>query len=173
MLTVIENEAAMVCLAPSPPLSACISNEASMINLSSFLHIPSVVCSLGHTLPPSGFSQPQSSLCVCPLKPGFQHPAPAHTNRLLSQAGECRKVARSLCSGLSLFCLLQDGCCTLLRASEAPFLFQLMSLPVKRLPRAREPLLFPSSFPAYKLPFQFLFSFSFILAGYVVIFIAI
>lgn len=173
MLTVIENEAAMVCLAPSPPLSACINNEASTINLSSFLHIPSVVCSLGHTLPSSGFSQPQSSLRVCPLKPGFQYPAPAHTNRLLSQAGECRKVARSLCSGLCLFCLLQDGCCTLLRASESPFLFQLMSLPVKRLPRVREPLFFPSSFPAYKLPFQFLFSFSFILAGYVVIFIAI
>lgn len=87
------------------PLSACINNEASTISLI-FLHTLSVVCSLGHTLPSSGFSQPQLSLCVCPLKSKFQHSVPAHTNRLLAQAGECRKVAWSLCSGLCLFGLL-------------------------------------------------------------------
>lgn len=86
MLTGIKNAAAMACLAPLP-LSACINNEASTINLSSFLHTLSVVCSLGHTLPSSGFSQPQLSLHVCPLKPKFQHPASAHTNRLVSGWG--------------------------------------------------------------------------------------
>ena len=80
-------------------------------------------------------SQPQSSPWVCPLKPVFQHPAPACTSRCESWGGECREVARTLCAGLSLFSLLQADCCTLLWASEAPFLSQLISLLVKGLPR--------------------------------------
>ena len=49
-------------------------------------------------------SQPQASPHVCPLKPKFQPPAPMHTSRHVSQAGECSKMSRicsvqvSLCS---------------------------------------------------------------------------
>ena len=75
------------------------------------------VCGPHHTPSPfslSLHSQPQSSPRVCLLKPEFQYPAPAHTSRWVFQAGECSKVAWTICTGLSLFCQLQPGYCTLL-----------------------------------------------------------
>ena len=100
-----------------------------------------------------------SSPWVCPLKPEFQHPAPACTSWCERQAGECRQVARTLCAGLALLCLPQTGCCTLLPASEAPFLSWLISLPVKGLPRVQEHFLFHSSLPGVQILswFPFLF----------------
>ena len=103
---------------------------------------------------------------VCPLKPKFQYPLPAHTSRHESWAEECREVARSLCAGLSLFslfCLPQSSCCALLWAREALFLSQLISQLVKGVPRVKEPFLFHSSLPWAQAPSRFLSFFSFIL----------
>ncbi|XP_032330253.1 transmembrane protein 255A isoform X5 [Camelus ferus] len=100
----------------------------------SIAHTPS--CGPYHT-PAQGA---QSSPWVCPLKLEFQHLAPACTSRRASWAEECSEVAWTLCAGLSLFCLLQTGCCILLRASEAPFLSWLNSPLVKGLPRDLKPL---------------------------------
>ena len=66
-----------------------------------------------------------------PLRAFFMHPAtvlclglsseawvpapwPCVHQLMVSQAGECRTVARAVCAGLSLFCLLQTGFYTLL-----------------------------------------------------------
>lgn len=74
----------------------------------------------------------------------------------------------TLCGGLSLFCLLQDGCFILLQASEVLFLSWMISLPVKGLPRMREPFLFHSSLPEVQAPV-----FPFVLLSYVKIFLAV
>ena len=117
-------------------------------------------------------SQSQSLSLVCPLKPKFQHPALKHTSRCVSWAGECKEVARTLCAILSLFCRLQTSCCTFLWAIDAPFLSWLISLPVQQLPSVRALFLFHSSLPGVQIPSRFLF-FSFILPGYMVIFLVI
>lgn len=140
----------------SLPLNACINNEASTINLSSFLHIPSVVCSLGHTLPSSGFSQPQSSLRVCPLKPEFQHLAPAHTHRLCLRLGSAGRwhgpfVLVSLCS----------ACCKVAAALSSEPLklpFGPAGLPLEKgLARVREAFFFRSSLPGMQVLSPLLF----------------
>ena len=40
-------------------------------------------------------------------KPHEQYPAPGHSNRHLSQAGECRAVVQNICVDLTLACLPQ------------------------------------------------------------------
>ena len=62
----------------------------------------------------SPLSQHQSSPRVCPLHPEFQHPAPTGTSGCTSQTGGRRVVAQTICVGLSVVCLPQTGCCTLL-----------------------------------------------------------
>ena len=59
-------------------------------------------------------SQQQFSPWVCPLNPKFQHPAPTHTSGCTSQGGGLRAVAPTVCAVLSLFCLSQTSCGTLL-----------------------------------------------------------
>ena len=58
-------------------------------------------------------SQPQSSPWVCPLKPKFHYPLPLCTSGCISQVGKCIQVDRTLCTGLSVFYLVQTGFCTL------------------------------------------------------------
>ena len=41
---------------------------------------------------------------VCPLKPEFQHPGPVCTSRYMSQAGDYKVVAQTICIGLSSAC---------------------------------------------------------------------
>ena len=106
-------------------------------------------------------SHPQSAPQVCPLKPEFQHPAPAHTSRHASWARECMELARTFCAGLSLFCMPRAGYCTLLRASETPFPSRLISLPVKKFPRVSEHFLFHNSLPGAQVLSRFLFFFFF------------
>ena len=116
-------------------------------------------------------SHAESSPWVCLLKPEFQHPAAVHTSRCMSLAGECSKVATTLCTDLSPFCLTQAGCCTLLRASDTPFLSGSSPSQWRVFPgwgnlssftapsRGAGPILIP-------------FFFSFVLPSYVVIFLA-
>ena len=74
-----------------------------------------------------------------------------------------------------LFCLLQSRCCTLLRASEVPFLSQLISQPVKGVWFIGWEEL--SSFIAlsqwHKYCLDFLFSSPFVQHGYVIVFTTI
>ena len=131
-------------------------------------------CGSYHTPAPSvclQCSQPQSSPQICPLKPKFQPPAPTCTSGCDPLAGECREVTPAICSGLSLFCLLQTISCVLLQASEAPFLSCIISSLEKGLPRVREPFLFHSSLPGVQVSSQFFFSF--VLPSYMEIFLAI
>ena len=92
-------------------------------------------------------SQHPSSPWVCPLNPEFQHPASPRTSRCVSQAGTKMVVAQTVYVELSLFCLPQTTCCTLLSASEAPFWSQLISPLARELARVQEPFLFFSSLP--------------------------
>ena len=96
-------------------------------------------------------SQPWSSPQIGPLKPELQLPVPTGTSGCVSQAGECTAEALSVCTGLSLFCLLQTG--SVLSSEEAPFLSQWISLLVKGLHRMLEPFLLHSSLPGAQLPF--------------------
>ena len=94
-----------------------------------------------------------------------------HINKWASQAGECREVARTICTDL---CLLQSVCCTLLWVSEAPFLAWLISQLVKGVPSVRERFLFHSSLPRAQVLSHFLFFFfflTFIPSSYMVIFL--
>ena len=119
-------------------------------------------------------NQPHSFPQVCHLKPEFQCPAPACTSRHVSQAGECGRVARTICAGLFPFCLSQTGCCTLLWASEALFLSWLISLLVRGLPSVKEPFLFHRSHLGVQVASCFLFFlFSFVLPSYIEIFLAL
>ena len=103
-------------------------------------------------------------------------PCPLRMSTRVSCAGECSKVARTIWA--TWFCLPQVGGCTLPWASEAPYLSQLISQPVKGAPRVRELFFFHSSHPGAKvlsqlIPFFFFFFFaSFILPGYLVDFLA-
>ena len=74
----------------------------------------------------------------------------------------------TVCAGLSLFCLPQTGFCTLLWASEAPFLSWLISLLARGLLRVQEPFLFFSSLPGLQScpSSSIFFFFPFILPGY-------
>ena len=60
-------------------------------------------------------------------------PCPLRMSTRVSCAGECSKVARTIWA--TWFCLPQVGGCTLPWASEAPYLSQLISQPVKGAPR--------------------------------------
>lgn len=62
-----------------------------------------------------------------------------------------------------LSCLLQTGCWTILWASEAPYLSQLISLLVRGLPRVQGPFLFHRGTGSILLP---IFFFSLVLPGY-------
>ena len=95
-----------------------------------------------------------------------------HTSISVSWPGECREVARTLCAGFSLFCLLQPSCCTLLWGYEAPFLPSWSP---------KQWSVFPGwgNLSSFTAPFQECrscpssFFFSFILPGYMMIFLAI
>ena len=57
---------------------------------------------------------PAPSCCLCRSSPQvsspipvLRYPAPSHSNRHLSQAGECRAVAQNICVDLTLACLPQ------------------------------------------------------------------
>ena len=98
-------------------LPLCITQQwcfASMVVQVSSTSMLSCGFSYSHPLRLSPCSQQQSSPQVCSPEPMFQHPAPVHTSRHTSQAGACRAVARTICVGLTLSCLPQTGCCTLL-----------------------------------------------------------
>ena len=143
-----------------------------MADLGSILHTPPAAAWTTLQSLQAICAQPESSPWVCPLKPEFQHPATAHTSRRVSSAGKCSKVAQTICAGLSLFCLLQAGCCTLLWVSEAPYLSRLTFQLVKGVPSVREPFPFYSSLPGTQVLSRFLFVFPFVLAGHVVILLA-
>lgn len=100
--------------------------------------------------------QTESFLWVCLLKPELQHPAARPRRQVYVSAGKCSKGARTVCAGVSLFCLRQASWCTPLQASEAPCLSRLISQLVKRVPSVREPFLLHSSFPQAQVPPQFL-----------------
>jgi len=72
-------------------------------------------------------------------------PCPLHMSTHVSCAGECSKVARTICA--TWFCLPQVGGCTLPWASKAASRSQLISQPVKGAPRVRELFFFHSSHP--------------------------
>ena len=59
----------------------------------------------------------------------------------------CAVQARTVCAGLSLFCLLHDDCCTLVRVSETVYPSWLVFQLVRGIPRVREPFLFHHSLP--------------------------
>ena len=111
-----------------------------------------------HPLSLSPHGQQQSPPRVCSLNPMFQPPAPMCTSRRLSQAGPRRAVARTTFIGLTLSCLPQTGCCSLLQAPESPLLSQLMSPQVRGLPQVWAPLLTFSSLPGAQVPSCFLSS---------------
>ena len=91
---------------------------------------------------------------------------------IVSQAGECIKVARTIRAGLTVL-LLHFGYCTLLWASEALFLSWLTLLwasealflswlifhSVKLVQMVRDSFLFHNSFPRVQILSQFLFYF--------------
>lgn len=121
-------------------------------------------------------SQPQFCPQVCPLKPTFQHPGPLGTSRCSSQAGDHSAVAKTICAGPYLSCLLHSSCCTLLQGSEAPLLSWLSSLWVQGLPRVRELSSFtapPRDAGPVPIPFLFIYLFfAFIRPAYMEIFLA-
>ena len=101
-------------------------------------------------------SPSQSSLWVWSLKPKLPYPALACTGRQVSQARKCRAVVLTVYACLSLFWLLQTGCCVLLWGSEAPPLSWLISPAVTGLARVQEPFLFYSSIPGMQVLSRFL-----------------
>ena len=68
-----------------------------------------------HPLGLSPCSQQQSSPWVCSPNPTFEHPAPVHINRYMSQAGTCRAMAWTICVCLILLRLPQTSCWALLQ----------------------------------------------------------
>lgn len=112
-LSAPENEAAMA--GPTPPFAHMLT-----MGLLCWTRAPSYA---HPQVQPGTFSSPirlslQSQIESCPwvypLKPESQHPAAAHTSRNTFHARKCSEVARTVCAGLSLCCLLQASCCTLL-----------------------------------------------------------
>ena len=96
-------------------------------------------CPFAHSPP---WSPPQARS----PKPKLLHPAPVHTGGHVSQAGDCRVMVLTVCTGFFPFWLLQTSCCILLRGSKASALSQLTSLLVRGLPRFRNlPSLIASS----------------------------
>ena len=117
----------------------CITQQwcfASVAIQVSSARIPGCGAPHSHPLRLSPHSQQQSPPQVYSPNPTFQHPDSVHTGRHPSQAGVCRAVARTICVRLALSCLPQTGCCSLLRALEAPLLSQLISAPVRASPDA-------------------------------------
>lgn len=104
-------------------------------------------------------------------KPAFQQIAPACTSRCTFQAGVHRAMAQTFSLGRFLFYLPPTSCCALLWASEALFLSQPISLPVRAFPGYRS-FLFSSSFPGVQVLFCFLFSLfeTVVLSPYIVMF---
>ena len=89
----------------------------------------------------------------------------------MSQVGVYKTVAQIICVGLSLSCLPQTSFCTLLSASEARFMTQLISLPLRGLSRVWKPLLSFGSLPGAQVQSHFLyFFFLVVLPGYIEIF---
>ena len=130
------------------PLYRCINNGASMADLASILHASPAAAQA--TL--QSFWAVSTQLTsvfpwICWLKHGLQHPAPIHTSRHMSPDDECKEVAKTVCAGLSLFCLPELTWCTLLWASAAPYLSQLTSWPVRGLHILRGTFFFYSSLP--------------------------
>ena len=64
-------------------------------------------------------SPPQSSPWVRSPKPKLPHRGPTCTGGRVSQAGECRAMALTVCAGFSAFWLLQTSCCVLRQGSSA------------------------------------------------------
>lgn len=104
--------------------------------------------------------------------PGIKHEAPAHTCGQASEAGQCRVAVPTAVQATPL-CLLPAGSCALLWGSKAPPVPSPVSPPVRGLPRRR------ASAPPQPLhgcgsPFtsvQFVCFFSFLLLGYVEVFL--
>ena len=136
----------------APPLtwSMKVNNGASVVDPGSFLCTP--------PLPPgphssplslSLHSQPQSPLQTCPPKPKPQCPAPAHTSRHASRAGDCSTIASTPYAGLYVP-PAQTGCCNLLQAPSV-----LADLPASEgASQGKGTPSFHSSLPRVQVPSQ-------------------
>ena len=122
-------------MAGSPLPSTLLDKGSSLLWRARAFSMYTTGCSPYHTPAPSGClcSQPQCSPQVCPLKPEFQHPAPARTSGCASQAEERRAVAW-------LILLSSEG------ASQSVGTFSLSQLP----PRGTSPV--PIPFFSFALP---------------------
>ena len=107
----MEREATMV----APPLQVtqqwCLASMAVWV---SSRGIPSYEYPPSHPLRLSPQSQQQSYPRVCCPMPMFQLSGSMCTSRHKSQSGACSAVVRTICVGLTLSCLPQTGCFTLL-----------------------------------------------------------
>lgn len=74
---------------------------------------------LPHSRPHSSFPAAYS----CSLRRSLSKPrsaSPRLHQQTVSEAGACRAVAQTICASLTLSCLPQPGCCTLLQAPKRP-----------------------------------------------------
>ena len=174
------------------PESAHMEKEAPVVVLPLSLHAPQqwrltslagpglFLYSLGfgapHPSPPQAVSmQPTPVLCLgLTSKAQASAPSPHLPQRTSISGWGVLGSALTVCAGISPLCLLQTGCCALLRGSEAPPLSQLISPPVRGLPRVWKPFPVPSwecrschnSFLSF-----FFFLYSFVLHSYLEIFL--
>ena len=157
---------------PALPSSTHFNNGTSVAEPGSFLCASQVVA--GSTLKPLQAISMQPIPVLSPgLSFGAQVLAPSphmHQHTPVLTWGMQQGGRDPLC--WSVCVLLQTGCCTLLWASEAPSLSQLISLLVKALLRVRKRFLFHSSLPGVQVLSLFLLFF-FQPIGYMVIFLAI
>ena len=90
-------------------MALCFCGGLCFLHKHSHLHSSSLPTSQAASSQPTAVSP-----WVCSPNPTFQPPAPMCTGGHMSQAVACRAVAQTICVGLSLSCLPQTGCCTLL-----------------------------------------------------------
>ena len=149
-----------------PPLPLCAPQQwclASMAGLG-FLHVHLRLWQHPQSSPfrLSPRSQHQSFPLVRPPKPKLQHPAPpCPTPHWQTQVSGLGVLGGTDCAVLPLLWLQQTSRCTLLQGSEAPPPSQLITPPVRGLPRVQEPFLFHSSLPGAQVPSQFFFLLSY------------
>ena len=142
---------------------------------SSVLHAPPVVEQATLQALGAVSVQPNESFpSICPPKPEFQHLVTAHISRHVSHAGKGSNVGKTISAGFSLS--FQDfraapALCS--QASEAPYLSQQTSHPVKEVPRVRNLCFFTALPQEHRFhPDSSSSPFFFVLPSYVGIFLS-